>query len=143
MKAGDIAATERVLKMLKPESRENVAFHTLLAQISMAKGDTQADPKSAELRNEHAFYSLLAHSEDGDPHGEAKKIFTENPGNAGIAITRALSLCQQGKVADAVAISGGLPAAELKKPKAAFYHAISLTAAGESAKATAAPPPVR
>ena len=107
-----------------------------VAQLQKLAGiRAQADSKSAELRNEYAFYSLLAHSKDGDPHGEAEKLFNENPGNAGVAITRALSHYQQGKVADAVALSGSLPAAELKKPKAALYHAIFLTAAGESAKA--------
>ena len=95
----------------------------------------QADSKSAVFRNNFAFFSLLIRSEDGNPHREAERLFTENPGDASIAVTRALSLSQQGKIADAVALTGSIPAAELKKPQIALYHAIFLTAAGESAKA--------
>ncbi len=107
-----------------------------VAQLQKLAGfRAQADSKSAELRNEYAFYALLARSEDGDPHGEAERLFRENPGHAGIAITRALSLYQQGKPAEALALTARLPEAELRKPKAALYHAIFLSAAGESAKA--------
>jgi len=95
----------------------------------------QADSKSAELRNNYAFYSLLVRAEDGDPHGEAEKLFKENPRNVPIAITRALSLYQQGKAADALAITSGLPAEELKKPVVALYHGIFLSSVGDSAKA--------
>ena len=97
----------------------------------------RADAKSAELRNYYAFYSLLMHSEDGSPHREAERLFHENPGDAAIAVTRALSLHQQGKNDEALAITANLPAAELAKPQPAFYHALFLTAKGESARAAA------
>lgn len=95
----------------------------------------QCDAKSVTLRNNHAFYSLLVRSEDGDPHREAERLLKENPGDASIVVTRCLSLYQQGKTAEALALTGSLPDEELKKPQAALYHAIFLTAAGESAKA--------
>ena len=90
---------------------------------------------SITLRNNHAFYSLLVRSEDGDPHREAVRLLKENAGDASIVVTRSLSLYQQGKTAGALALTGSLPDEELKKPHAALYHAIFLTAAGESAKA--------
>lgn len=95
----------------------------------------QADSKSAVLRNHYAFFSLLVRSEQGSPHREAERLFNENPGNAAIAVTRGLSLHLQGNFVGAAAITGSLPPAELAKPQIALYHAIFLTAAGESAKA--------
>lgn len=95
----------------------------------------QCDSKSIASRNTHAFYSLLVRSEDGDAHREAERLHQENPDDPAIAVTRALSLYQQGKTAEAVALTGSLPADELNKPQPALYHAIFLTAAGDGAKA--------
>ena len=106
------------------------------AQLQKLAGKlAQADSKSITFRNNHAFFSLLVHSEDGNPHREAERLFTENPGNASIAVTWGLSLYQRGMTAEAAAVTGGLPAVELRQPQVALYHAIFLTAAGESAKA--------
>ena len=91
----------------------------------------QADSKSAIVRNRYAFFTLLIRSEAGNPHREAEKLINENPGNAAIAVTRGLSLFQQGRAAEAVAVTGSLPSEELRKPKIALYHAIFLTAAGD------------
>lgn len=96
---------------------------------------TKADPKSLVFRNNYAFYSLLTRADEGDPHREAERLFNENRGNAAIVLTRALSLYLQGKAADAAVLTGGLSAEEVKNPQAALYHAIFLTAIGESAKA--------
>ncbi len=95
----------------------------------------QADSKSVAFRNNSAFFSLLIRSSEGDPHREAARLFEENPHDADVAVTRGLSLYQQGKVADALEITSGLPPEDLKKPLVALYHAIFLTAAGEAAKA--------
>ena len=95
----------------------------------------QVDSKSVAFRNDSAFYSLLVRSDKGNPHGEAEKLFAENPGDASIALTRALSLFQQGEAAAAAALTGSMPADELKKPRIALYHAIFLTAAGKGANA--------
>lgn len=95
----------------------------------------RADSRSAALRNDFAFYSLLARTDGGDPHREAERLFAEHPGNTAIAITRALSLHQQGRNEEALAVTTALPAAELEKPQPAFYHALLLTAKGESGKA--------
>lgn len=95
----------------------------------------QAESKSVVFRDNYAFFSLLIRSEEGDPHREAERLFKENPANPNVAMTRALSLYQQGKFAEALAVTSGLPPAELKNPQAALYHAIFLIAAGEDAKA--------
>ncbi|MEO6738779.1 MAG: hypothetical protein ABIP20_00910 [Chthoniobacteraceae bacterium] len=97
----------------------------------------QRDSKSVTLRNNFAFYSLLVRSENGDAHGEAERLSNGNPGNADIALTRALSLHQQGRSAEAVTLTGSLPAEELKRPQFALYHSIFLTAAGDGGKAAA------
>ncbi len=117
-----------------------------LWRLSLKRSDTvqlqklagflaKADSKSAVFRNDYAFYSLLIRSEDGNPHHEAEKLANENPGNANIAVTRGLSLYRQGKAAEATTLTGSLPPEELRKPRIALYHAIFLTAAGETAKA--------
>ena len=95
----------------------------------------RVDSKSVAFRNDSAFYSLLVRSDKGNPHGEAEKLFAENPGDASIALTRALSLFQQGEAAAAAALTGSMPADELKKPRIALYHAIFLTAVGKGANA--------
>ena len=113
---------------------------------SLARSDTvqlqklaallvQADSRSIAFRNNHAFFSLLVHSEDGNPHRQAERLFGENPGNADVAITWGLSLYERGRVAEAAAVTGGLTPAQLRQPQAALYHAIFLTAGGENAKA--------
>ncbi len=117
-----------------------------LWQIAVENADTaqlqklagllaKSDPKSVVFRNNYAFYSLLTRAGEGDPHREAERLFHENRGDVDIVLTRGLSLYQQGKAAEAAALTGGLPAAELRKPQAALYHAIFLTAFGEGAKA--------
>ena len=95
----------------------------------------QVDSKSVAFRNDSAFYSLLVRSDKGNPHGETERLFAENPGDASVALTRALSLFQQGETAAAATLTGSMPADELKKPRIALYHAIFLTAAGEGGKA--------
>ena len=94
-----------------------------------------ADPKSTVFRNSYAFLSLLAHVDDGNPHREAERLFSENPGNATIALTRALSLCLQGKADEALTVMNGLKAEDLRHPQVAFYFAIVLTATGDTEKA--------
>lgn len=117
-----------------------------LWKMTLARADTvqlqklagllaQADSKSTVFRNHYAFFSLLVRSEDGSPHREAEKLFEENPGNAAIAVTRGLSLFQQGKAAQALAATAALPSEELQKPDVALYHAIFLTATGGSEQA--------
>jgi hypothetical protein len=96
---------------------------------------SKADPKSVTFRNHYAFYSLLVRSEEGDPHREAERLFNENRGDASVVLTRGLSLYQQGKAAEAAALTATLPAEKLKDPQASLYHAIFLTAIGEGAKA--------
>ena len=111
------------------ENSDTAQLHKLAGMF------VQVDSKSVAFRNNYAFYSLLIHSEEGNPHREVEKLYNANPGNARIAMTRGLSLYQQGKFAEAVAVTGSLPAEELKKPQIALYHAIFLTAAGDTARA--------
>ncbi len=110
--------------------------NTDAAQLQRLAGMlAKADPKSVVHRNNYAFYSLLTRAEEGDPHREAERLFSEDPKNADIVLTRGLSLYQQGKSAEAAALTGGLSAEDMKKPRVTLYHAIFLTGAGESAKA--------
>jgi len=111
------------------ESRDVSRLQTLAGILA------KADSKSLVFRNNRAFYSLLSRSETGNPHGEAERLFNENPGNASVAMTWGLSLYQRGKMAEAIAVTGSLPADALQRPQVALYHAIFLTAAGEGGKA--------
>lgn len=117
------------LWLIAIESRDTAQLQRLAGLLVLA------DARSAAFRNSFAFYALLAHSEDGNPHREAERLFAENPGDSSIVLTRALSLHLLGKSAEAGALTGALPATELMKPRIALYHAIFLTAAGEGAKA--------
>lgn len=130
--AGSPGCSRRILDFLRAMSLKRMDT----AQLQKLAGAyVQADAKSVPARNDYAFYSLLVRSEDGNPHREAEKLFNENPADAQIAVTRGLSLFQQGKAVEALAITNGLPTEELRKPQVALYHAIFLTAAGNAAKA--------
>lgn len=95
----------------------------------------KADSKSVLHRNNYAFYSLLVRSDDGDPHREAERLFNENPRDTSVIITRSLSLLQQGKSPEALALTASLPPEELRKPRIALYHGIFLTLEGGGAAA--------
>ena len=95
----------------------------------------KSDPRSVEFRNRSIFFTLLTRTEMGDPHRDAEKLCEENPGNMSIAITRGLSLHQQGRSGEAVAVMEKLGAKELREPQAALYFAIFLTTAGKTARA--------
>ena len=117
-----------------------------LWQKSQASGDTKhlhklsraavrADPHGIASRNNFAFLSLLTRSDDGNPHGLAEALHRENPGNATVTSTYALSRYQLGKVNEAVALMGALGAKDLEEPQIALYHAIFLFAANQPEKA--------
>jgi hypothetical protein len=59
---------------------------------------------------------------------------SENPGNADVAVTYALSLYRRGKINEAVAALGALRPEQLRTPKPAFYFGIFLASAGEGEK---------
>ncbi len=101
----------------------------------LAAQRVKADPQSVTFRNDYAFFSLLMRSEDSNFHREAERLFHEFPNDVSIARTRSLSLYLQGKIAEALAVTSGLPPEELKHPHTALYHAIFLIASGENEKA--------
>jgi hypothetical protein len=89
------------------------------------------DPKSVASRNNYVFLSLLTRTDEGNPHLTAESLHREHPGNAMIASTYALSLYQQGKAEEAVAVMAALGAEELRQPQVALYYAIFLLAVGQ------------
>ena len=96
---------------------------------------TLTDPKSVVFRNSYSFFSLLVHGEEGNPHQEAERLFKENPGDASITLTRALSLYVQGRAAESVTLMNALKSDELRRPQMALYFGIFLTATGETERA--------
>lgn len=93
------------------------------------------DPKGLAARNNYAFLSLLTRTDEGDPHRVAESLHREKPDSALIASTYALSLFQQGKAEEAVAVMSAQKPEDLRQPQVALYHAIFLLGAGQKEKA--------
>ena len=117
-----------------------------LWQDSIQRGDTaqlqklssalaRKDPKGIASRNNYAFLSLLTRTEEGNPQRVAEALHREHPENALIASTYGLSLQQQGKAEEAVALMSALKAEDLRQPQVALYYAIFLIAAGHPERA--------
>ncbi len=95
----------------------------------------KSDPKGIAARNNYAFLSLLTRNADDNPQRIAETLHREHPENALITSTYALSLFQQGRTADAVALTSALKPDALREPQVALYHAIFLLSAGQPEKA--------
>ena len=67
--------------------------------------------------------------------GLAETLHRETPENALVGSTYALSLYQQGKTDEAVALFSTLKPDDLRQPQVALYYAIFLLAAGQKEKA--------
>jgi predicted Zn-dependent protease len=110
--------------------------------IAMQRGDTghlqmvagmmaRMNFQDLAIRNNYIFLSLLTRTEEGNPHRAAEALHKEYPDNAYVTSTYGLSLYQQGKPEEAVAIMGALKPEDLRQPQLALYHGIFLTAAGQ------------
>lgn len=93
------------------------------------------DPKGIAARNNYAFLSLLTRTDADNPHRIAETLHRESPENALVGSTYALSLYQQGKTDEAVALFSTLKPDDLRQPQVALYYAIFLLAAGQKEKA--------
>ncbi len=106
------------------------------AQLQKLSGAlAKSDPKGIAARNNYAFLSLLTRNAEGNPHRIAETLHKEHPENALVASTYALSLHQQGKAADAVAVMSAQKPETLREPQIALYQAIFLLSTGEAEKA--------
>ncbi len=104
-----------------------------LQRISSAQA--KADPKGIAARNNYAFLSLLTHNAEGNPQRIAETLHRERPENALVTSTYALSLYQQARAADAVALMAALKPDDLRQPQVALYYAIFLLADRQPEKA--------
>jgi Flp pilus assembly protein TadD len=95
----------------------------------------KSDPNNLAARNNFVRLSLLTGQDADFPHRQAQTLSNENPGNADVAVTYALSLYERGKSKDAVAVLAALRPEQLRAPKSAFYFGIFLASSGESEKA--------
>jgi hypothetical protein len=113
---------------------------------SLKRGDTnrlravarlmlQANPKSVAARNNYIFLSLLKRTEEGSPHEAAEALYRENPVNASVVSTYALSLFLLGRPRAASDIMETLPPAQLHEPSTAIYYGIFLAGAKRTVKA--------
>ena len=93
------------------------------------------DPRGIASRNNYAFLSLLTRTEEGNPHHIAEALHREHPDNALVGSTYGLSLHQQGKTEEAVAVMSALKPEDLRQPQVALYYAIFLLAAGHAERA--------
>ena len=111
------------------ERGETARLHKLSAIIA------KWDPKGIATRNNYAFLSLLIRSDEGNPHQVAEALHREHPEDVRLASTYGLSLYQQGKAEDAVAVMSALSPEELRRPQVALYYAVFLIGAGHADRA--------
>lgn len=94
-----------------------------------------ADPRSAEARNNFVFLSLVTRSTDARIHDIAEELHREMPENPEVVSTYAFSLYRRGRVQEALKATASLTAEQLRKPGVARYHGIFLAAAGRGIEA--------
>jgi predicted Zn-dependent protease len=95
----------------------------------------RSEPNSVAIRNNYVRLELLTGQDADFPHRQADSLYDENPGDAQVAATRALSLYQRNKGRDAAALLAGLKPEQLRIPRVAYYYGILLVANGQSAQA--------
>lgn len=95
----------------------------------------RAAPEDITARNHFVRLSLLTGQDADFPHRLADSLLEENPGNAEVAATCALSLLQREKLKEAFAVLSTLRPEQLKTPRVAYYYGLVLTASGEVGKA--------
>lgn len=103
--------------------------------FAISRQFVKADPRSIVARNDFICLSLLTRNTERDTHDLAAALYTEAPGNAYVASTYGLSLFQQGRVQEAVAVMRTLKPEQLRAPGIALYHGIFLIAAKQADEA--------
>ena len=116
-----------------------------LWEIAMQQGDSgqvrkaskllASDAKGLRTRNNAVVLALLTRNNEGTMWELAESLFTESPTDAGIASIRALSLHQQGRAEDALAMMRAFTPAQLSESRGALYYGILLAAAGQGEQA--------
>ena len=94
------------------------------------------DSKGVRIRNNAIVLGLLTHVNEIAIREFVESLFTETPGDAAVASIRALSLHQQGRNEEALAMMERFQLEQLNELRAAFYYGIFLTVArqGDQAK---------
>ncbi len=95
----------------------------------------KAQPDDLEIANNFAMVCLLLNTNLTQAHALAEQVATRASDNPSFISTRAFSLHQLGKHAEALALLRSLPATELQKPSIALYHGLTLAAIGEKEQA--------
>jgi len=95
----------------------------------------EANPTNVAARSRFIGLSLLTGHSSDFPERLAGGLHRENPVDADVSVTYALSLYLQGKHTDALTVMQGLKPDQLREPRAALYYGIFLTGAGQQGKA--------
>lgn len=95
----------------------------------------KVDPNNLAARNNFLWLSLLTGQDAESPHRQAESLRNENPGDADVAVTYALSLYQRGKNKEAAAALSSLRPDQLRAVRPALYLGIFLASTGENGKA--------
>lgn len=90
----------------------------------------KVDPNNLGIRNRFLAVALLTGREAEAAQIEIRGLAREHPGNIDVVATCALSLYQQGRVEEAVALLGPFPAEQLRAPSVALYHGLFLAGVG-------------
>jgi predicted Zn-dependent protease len=88
------------------------------------------NPESVPARNNFALLGLLSTGDKDSPRLLAATLYKEAPTDPEVLTTQGLSLTQQGKPEEAIALIATLKPDQASQPRTALYHGIFLAAAG-------------
>jgi predicted Zn-dependent protease len=137
---------EEVLWKLSGEPRHPEWVIDSLWNLALKRGDAARLYRAGKLlagtnslklraRNNALVLALLTSSNELGIQEFIETLFKEAPGDAVLASIHALSLHQQGRMLEAMAVMAGCDGEALKAPAAAFYYAIFLTASKRESQA--------
>ena len=104
-------------------------------QIRKAGKLLAADSKGMRTRNNAIVMALLIRNNETAMRELAEWLFTEDPADAAAASIHALSLHQQGRVEEALAVMAQFDPEQLGESRGAFYYGIFLIVARQDEKA--------
>ena len=95
----------------------------------------KAAPNNLAAQNASVLLGLLSGREKDSLRKLAESLYKEHPDQPEIVATQALSLAQQGRSDEALALFDSLEPAQLREPRIALYRAFVLAAAGKADEA--------
>src|SRR5213076_2232961 len=93
------------------------------------------EPRNVTAQNNYITLALLTGQSTDSARQLARALYKENPTDASVTATYGLSLFQQGKAEEAVALMGTLKPEQLHDPVVALYYGHFLAGSNQSERA--------